>query len=125
MYFFFVDFGSNAIKSPSIHILKLLYDKIYFINSHITFSNIHRKFNVKKSNILVFGSDLIGNEYGDNENAVKIMLNDYTLLQFMDDGDGWDFNMNDFTWGEIYYAAGMLHYSLGNSLDHNIHRKDW
>ena len=79
----------------------------------------------KKSNILVFGSDLIGNEYGDNENAVKIMLNDYTLLQFMDDGDGWDFNMNDFTWGEIYYAAGMLHYSLGNSLDHNIHRKDW
>ena len=28
------------------------------------------------------------------------MLNDYTLLQFMDDGDGWDFNMNDFTWGE-------------------------
>ena len=68
---------------------------------------------------------LIGNEYGDNENAVKIMLNDYTLLQFMDDGDGWDFNMNDFTWGEIYYAAGMLHYSLGNSLDHNIHRKDW
>lgn len=79
----------------------------------------------KKSNILVFGSDLIGNEYGDNENAVMAMLGEYTLLQFMDDGDGWDFNMNDFTWGEIYYEAGILHYSLSNSLDHNIHRKDW
>lgn len=53
------------------------------------------------------------------------MLGEYTLLQFMDDGDGWDFNMNDFTWGEIYYEAGILHYSLSNSLDHNIHRKDW
>lgn len=79
----------------------------------------------KKSNILVFGSDLIGNEYGDNENAVRIMLGEYTLLQFMDDGDGWDFNMNDFTWGEIYYEAGILHYSLDNNLDHNIHKKDW
>jgi hypothetical protein len=43
----------------------------------------------------------------------------------MDDGDGWDFNMNDFTWGEIYYEAGILHYSLDNNLDHNIHKKDW
>lgn len=79
----------------------------------------------KKSNILVFGSDLIGNEYGDNENATKIMLEEYTLLQFMDDGDGWDFNTNDFTWGAVYYGAGMLHYSLDNSFDHNVHRKDW
>lgn len=51
------------------------------------------------------------------------MLGEYTLLQFMDDGDGWDFNMNDFTWGEIYYEAGILHYSLDNNLDHNIHKK--
>lgn len=79
----------------------------------------------KKSNILVFGSDLIGNEYGDNENATRVMLEEYTLLQFMDDGDGWDTVANDFTWGVVYYGAGMLHYSLDNSLDHNIHRKDW
>lgn len=49
----------------------------------------------KKSNILIYGDDLIGNEYGDRENAARIMLGDYSLLQFMDDGDGWDFNRDE------------------------------
>lgn len=79
----------------------------------------------KKSDILVYGSDLIGNEYGDNENAAAQMIGAYSLLQFMDDGDGWDFEANDFTWGDVFYSEGMLHHSLGSSLDFNIHRKDW
>ena len=54
---------------------------------------------IKKSNILIYGDDLIGNEYGDRENAARIMLGDYSLLQFMDDGDGWDFSRDELIWG--------------------------
>lgn len=79
----------------------------------------------KKNNILVYGDDLIGNEYGDRENAVKVMLGDYSLLQFMDDGDSWNFEMNNFEWGSIIYTGYWLHWTLNSSPDHDIYKKDW
>lgn len=79
----------------------------------------------KKSDILVFGDDLIGNEYGDRENAVRQMITEYSFLQFMDDGDCWDFNANDFMFGAIFYDAGVIDRSLLGGPDANIHKKDW
>lgn len=78
----------------------------------------------KKSNILIYGDDLIGNEYGDRENAARIMLGDYSLLQFMDDGDGWDFNRDEVVWGDVIYSG----VSLDPGVEHaagNTYRKDW
>ena len=78
----------------------------------------------KKSDILIYGDDLIGNEYGDRENAAKVMLGDYSLLQFMDDGDGWDFNRDEVVWGDVIYSG----VSLDPGVEHaagNTYRKDW
>ena len=78
----------------------------------------------KKSNILIYGDDLIGNEYGDRENAARIMLGDYSLLQFMDDGDGWDFSRDELIWGDVVYSG----VSLDPGVEHaagNTYRKDW
>lgn len=79
----------------------------------------------KKSDILVFGDDLIGQEYGDREGAVRQMLDGYSFLQFMNDGDSWDFNINDVLWGDVEYGAGLLDYRLGTGADNNIWKKDW
>lgn len=78
----------------------------------------------KKNNILVYGEDLIGNEYGDRENSARIMLSEYSLLPFMDDGDSWDFERNEVIWGEIEYSGIALdpgvEYAAGNA-----YLKDW
>lgn len=79
----------------------------------------------KKSNILVFGDDLIGQEYGDREGAVKYMLDSYGFMQFMDDGDGWDFTMDDISWGLVMYYGGYLNSALGTGADNNPYLKDW
>ncbi len=80
----------------------------------------------KKSNILVFGSDLIGNEYGDRENAVALMLNEYGFTVFMDDGRIWDFDNNKFIIsGRITYNSGALNYLVAGNPDLNPYKKDW
>lgn len=80
----------------------------------------------KKSNILVFGSDLIGNEYGDRENAVAQMLSSYSFTVFMDDGWTWDFDNKKFiTSGKTFYNSGALNYLVAGNPDLNPYKKDW
>ena len=79
----------------------------------------------KKSNILVFGSDLIGNEYGDRENAVAQMLNAYGFTVFMDDGRTWDFDNNKYQNGGTIYNSGALDYLVAGNPDQNPYKKDW
>ena len=78
----------------------------------------------KKSNIIVYGDNLIGNEYGDRENAVKQMLSEYSLSIFMDDGRGWDFENNRFLREKVRYSAGILNYTVDVPAL-NIYTKDW
>lgn len=79
----------------------------------------------KKSNIIVYGSDLIGNEYGGYETAVKTMLGEYSLTPFMDDGDSWDFNRDEVIWGDVLYDGRALNYKINGGPDQNPYRKDW
>lgn len=79
----------------------------------------------KKSNILVYGDDLIGQEYGGYENAVKTMIGSYSILQFMDDGDSWDFEKNKFIYGAVYYKSAPLNHTLNAGPDMSIYKKDW
>ena len=80
----------------------------------------------KKNNILVFGSDLIGNEYGDRENAVAQMLSSYSFTVFMDDGWTWDFDNKKFiTSGRTTYNSGALNYLVADNPDLNPYKKDW
>lgn len=79
----------------------------------------------KKSNIIVYGNDLIGNEYGGYETAVGIMLGTYSLLPFMDDGDRWDFNRDEVIWGEVLYDGKALDNRINGGPDSNPYRKDW
>lgn len=79
----------------------------------------------KKSNIIIYGGDLFGSEYGGYETAIIGML-ETTLLYFMDDGIGWDFESNDFLWNNTaFYSGGYLNYLLNSGPDHNPYRKDW
>ncbi|WP_270539474.1 BT_3987 domain-containing protein [Bacteroides zhangwenhongii] len=79
----------------------------------------------KKNNIIVYGSDLIGLEYGGYELAVKIMLTEYSFQPFMDDGDSWDFVNDELVWGDGFYEANFLDYQLNGGPDMNPYRKDW
>lgn len=74
---------------------------------------------------MVYGSDLTGSEYGGFETAVGSMI-ETTLLHFMDDGPGWNFELNDFDWNNtIFYSGGFLNYLLNSGPDRNPYRKDW
>ena len=79
----------------------------------------------KKSNIIVYGGDLIGTEYGGYEQAVKVMLAEYSFQSFMDEGDSWDFVNNELLWGDALYGANFLDYQLKLGPDKNPYRKDW
>lgn len=79
----------------------------------------------KKSNIIVYGNDLIGNEYGGYETAVGIMLGTYSLLPFMDDGDSWDFNRDEVIWGDVLYDRKALDNRINGGPENNPYRKDW
>ena len=79
----------------------------------------------KKSNIIVYGNDLIGNEYGGYETAVGIMLGTYSLLPFMDDGDSWDFNRDEVIWGDVLYDGKALDNRINGGPENNPYRKDW
>ena len=79
----------------------------------------------KKSNIIVYGGDLIGTEYGGYEGAVKNMLTEYSFQSFMDEGDSWDFVNDELLWGNALYGANFLDYQLKFGPDKNPYRKDW
>lgn len=79
----------------------------------------------KKSNIIVYGSDLIGVEYGGYETSVESMLGEYSLQTFMDNGDTWDFENDEIIWGAALYGGRFLDSRLNSGPDHNPYRKDW
>lgn len=77
----------------------------------------------KKNNIMVYGSDLIGSEYGGYETAIKGMLE--PICNFMEDGNGWDFENNDFSWGTTFYMGFYLDWTLNVGPDADHYKKDW
>lgn len=79
----------------------------------------------KKSNIIVYGGDLIGVEYGGYEQAVKAMLTEPSFQSFMDEGDSWNFVNDELVWGDALYGADFLDYQLKFGPDKNPYRKDW
>lgn len=79
----------------------------------------------KKNNILVFGDDLIGQEYGDREGAVLAMLSEAGFMTFMEDGNGWDDSIDDFSFGEAIYYGECLDARLNMGADNNPYKKDW
>ena len=79
----------------------------------------------KKSSIIVYGGDLIGTEYGGYEQAVKVMLTEYSFQSFMDEGDSWNFVNDELVWGNAFYGANFLDYQLKFGPDKNPYRKDW
>lgn len=79
----------------------------------------------KKNNIIVYGSDLIGVEYGGYENAIEMMISEVSLPSFMDNGNGWDFDIGDFSWGDTFYFSAWLDQTLNAGPDANRYRKDW
>lgn len=78
----------------------------------------------KKNNIMVYGSDLIGSEYGGYETAVKGIL-DLSIWYFMEDGNGWDFDNNDFLFGNVFYLSYYLDWTLNAGPDADRYKKDW
>jgi len=80
--------------------------------------------NNKKSDVLVWGSDLIYQEYGGYEGSARAQLFDYGVPNFMDDGNTWIFEE------EGYSIPGNTRYSPGDAFyygspDTHPFRKDW
>lgn len=78
----------------------------------------------KKSNIMVYGEDLIGSVYGGYETAVREML-ECSILYFMDDGMSWNFDNDDYLFGNTYYAGLYLDWTLNAGPDMDHYKKDW
>lgn len=80
---------------------------------------------LQKNDILVFGTDLIGNEYGDRETTPRMMLG--FVGYFMADGYKWA-ETRPGRWGlskgEASYAHGMLDYKVDYA-GNNGYLKDW
>lgn len=79
----------------------------------------------KKSNILVYGNDLIGQEYAGYELATKNMISGYSVPYFMDDGYTWNFDSDTQKPGAIRYTLGKLYAIADYGPDKNPFRKDW
>ena len=79
----------------------------------------------KKSNILVYGNDLIGTEYGGYETATSNMIGGYSVPYFMDDGYKWNSATGTTTAGTASYSIGRLYGILNGGPDMNPFRKDW
>lgn len=79
----------------------------------------------KKSNILVYGSDLIGQEYAGYEFATENMISGYSIPFFMDDGYIWNSETNSTKPGATRYTPGKLYGITGMGPDTNPFRKDW
>ncbi len=79
----------------------------------------------KKSNILVYGNDLIGQEYAGYETATENMISGYSISRFMDDGYTWNFDSDTQKAGTTRYTAGRLYATASSGPDANPFRKDW
>lgn len=79
----------------------------------------------KKSNILVYGSDLIGQEYAGYETATENMISGYSIPYFMDDGYTWNSETNTSKPGATRYTLGRLFWSGNGGPEINPFRKDW
>lgn len=79
----------------------------------------------KKSNILVYGSDLIGQEYAGYETATANMISGYSIPYFMDDGYTWNSENNSTKPGATRYTLGRLYGVAFSGPDMNPFRKDW
>lgn len=79
----------------------------------------------KKSNILVYGSDLIGQEYAGYEAATENMISGYSIPFFMDDGYTWNSETNSTKPGATRYTPGKLYGIASAGPDANPFRKDW
>lgn len=79
----------------------------------------------KKSNILVYGNDLIGQEYAGYETATENMISGYSISRFMDDGYTWNFETNTQKAGTTRYTLGRLYGVAFSGPDMNPFRKDW
>ena len=79
----------------------------------------------KKSNILVYGSDLIGQEYAGYEFATENMISGYSIPYFMDDGYTWNFETDSSKPGATRYTSGRLFGIATGGPDTNPFRKDW
>lgn len=78
----------------------------------------------KKNNILVYGSDLIGQEYAGYESATGAMI-DSSIPYFMDDGYTWNFETNTQKPGATRYTPGRPFWAGNAGPDANPFRKDW
>lgn len=79
----------------------------------------------KKSNILVYGSDLIGSEYAGYETSTENMISGYSIKYFMDDGYTWNFDSDTEKAGATRYTPGRQFWIATGGPDANIFRKDW
>lgn len=80
----------------------------------------------KTSNILVYGSDLIGNEYAEKENAMSAVFSS-SITYFMDDGALWKQDPNTGKEGTTIvnmYGTTPLDYKI-NDPNLNNYKKDW
>lgn len=78
---------------------------------------------LKKSDLLVFSFDLIGQEYQEREGAVRALI-EIAFTPFMDDGDFWDFDLDDFELGLVFYNPVLLNLYAGDPIL-NPFKKDW
>jgi len=77
---------------------------------------------LKESDLLVFACDLIQNEYQEKENAMKTLIG-ATIMTFMEDGDSWNFDLDDFEYGLIFYNCAPLSDKV--DMPTGFYKKDW
>lgn len=107
----------------NVNIARYLKSYLKYIGNWVTeplakYKSSHQK----KNNILVFGEDLKGQEYKEEEGSVNAMIDH--INYFMDDGDGWDFDADDIWLGDVWYYMCQLDKNVGNPGDNGYH-KDW
>ncbi len=83
--------------------------------------------NLKKSNIMVYGSDFIGSEYNYNgKNHEYGMMTLGFISSFMDDGDYWDESLGMLGFlNDASYSSVIIDMSLNGGPEMNLYRKDW
>lgn len=79
--------------------------------------------NQKKSDILVFGFDMLAQEYQEKEGALRAIL-EIAIDSFMDDGTLWDFDWDDYWFTDVFYGPIWLDKQAGMPVN-NGYQKDW
>lgn len=79
----------------------------------------------KKNDILVYGNDLIGPEYGGYETASESMIGSHSVPYFMDDGYKWNNETGTTESGAARYSIGRLFGIASGGPEANPFRKNW